>query len=255
VAANHEVLAGLCGGVSLRDSLLAQLEAMEADEGDPDALARLYELDHVAARLRRNAENLRVLAGHDAGSAADAASPLVDVIRAAMSSIEQYPRIEIGSVTPQAVVGFAVDDLSRLLAELLDNATSHSPPMSKVAVTAHLTEPGGVLLHIEDAGIGPSGALGAVVLVDPRRVEDAFATITYFERSAVPFIAAVNMFEGEVVHELDELREALALGPDVPLTTCDARDPESAAQTLRELVSYTMNIGGSNHISPPEVPA
>lgn len=164
----HEVLAGLCGGVALRDlnlvdSLLAQLEAMEADEGDPDALARLYELDHVAARLRRNAENLRVLAGHDAGSAADASSPLVDVIRAAMSSIEQYPRIEIGSVAPQAVVDFAVDDLSRLLAELLDNATSHSPPMSKVAVTAHLTGQGGVLLHIEDAGIGlPAARLDAL---------------------------------------------------------------------------------------------
>lgn len=100
-----------------------------------------------------------------------------------------------------------------------------------------------------------AGALGAVVLVDPRRVEDTFATITYFERSAVPFIAAVNMFDGELVHELDELREALALGPDVPLMTCDARDPESAAQTLRELVSYTMNVGGSKHSSPPEVPA
>jgi signal transduction histidine kinase len=164
----HEVLAGLCGGVALRDlnlvdSLLAQLEAMESEEGDPDALARLYELDHVAARLRRNAENLRVLAGHDAGSAADAASPLVDVIRAAMSSIEQYHRIEIGSVAPQAVVDFAVDDLSRLLAELLDNATSHSPPMSKVAVTSHLTEQGGVLLHIEDAGIGlPAARLEAL---------------------------------------------------------------------------------------------
>jgi signal recognition particle receptor subunit beta len=100
-----------------------------------------------------------------------------------------------------------------------------------------------------------AGALGAVVLVDPRRIEDAFATITYFERSAVPFVAAVNMFDGEVVHELDELREALALGPDVPLTTCDARDPESAAQTLRELVSYTMNVGGSDQTSPPEIPA
>lgn len=166
--ARHDVLAGLCGGVALRDlnlvdSLLAQLEAMEANEGDPDALARLYQLDHVAARLRRNAENLRVLAGHDAGSAADVASPLVDVIRAAMSSIEQYPRIEIGSVAPQAVVDFAVDDLSRLLAELLDNATSHSPPTSKVATNAHLTEQGGVLLRIEDAGIGlPAARLEAL---------------------------------------------------------------------------------------------
>lgn len=163
-----DVLAGLCGGVALRDlnlvdSLLAQLEDMEANEGDPDALARLYQLDHLAARLRRNAENLRVLAGHDAGSAASVPSPLVDVIRAAMSSIKQYPRIDIGRVAALAVVDFAADDLSRLLAELLDNAASHSPPTSKVAVGAHLTEEGGVLLRIEDAGIGlPADRLEAL---------------------------------------------------------------------------------------------
>lgn len=156
---SHDVLAGMCAGVALRDlnlvdSLLAQLEDMEANEGDPGALARLYQLDHLAARLRRNAENLRVLAGQDAGSAARVASPLVDVVRAAMSSIEQYPRIEIGRVAALAVVDFAAEDLSRLLAELLDNATSHSPPTSKVTVSAHLTEQGSVLLRIEDAGIG-----------------------------------------------------------------------------------------------------
>ncbi len=100
-----------------------------------------------------------------------------------------------------------------------------------------------------------AGALGAVVLVDPRQVADAFATITYFERSDVPFIVAVNLFDGELRHELDEYREALALRPDVPLTTCDARNPESAAQTLQELVSYAMNVGGSDHRAPPEVSA
>lgn len=157
--ASPDVLAGMCAGVALRDlnlvdSLLAQLEDMEANEGDPDALARLYQLDHLAARLRRNAENLRVLAGHEAGGAAEASAPLVDVVRAAMSAIEQYPRVEIGRVAALAVVDFAADDLSRLLAELLDNATSHSPPTSKVTVSAHLTERGSVLLRIEDAGIG-----------------------------------------------------------------------------------------------------
>ncbi|MGB8961195.1 MAG: ATP-binding protein [Pseudonocardiaceae bacterium] len=105
---------------------------------------------------------------------------------------------------------------------------------------------------------GFAGALGAVVLVDPRRVADAFPSISYFENgSDVPFIVAVNMFDGELHHELDELREALALGADVPLMPCDARDPESAARTLQELVSYTMNVGtpnvgGSVHLFPPE---
>lgn len=156
---SRDVLASMCAGVALRDlnlvdSLLAQLEDMEAKESDPDGIARLYQLDHLAARLRRNAENLRVLAGHDAGSSAKVASPFVDVIRAAMSSIEQYPRIEIGHMVALAVVDFAADDLGRLLAELLDNATSHSPPTSKVTVSAHLTEQGSVLLRVEDAGIG-----------------------------------------------------------------------------------------------------
>jgi signal recognition particle receptor subunit beta len=94
------------------------------------------------------------------------------------------------------------------------------------------------------------------VLVDARRVEDAFATISYFETASdVPFIVAVNMFDGELLHELDEVREALALSPDVPLTTCDAHDPGSTAQALQELVSYTMHVGVSDHTSPPKPPA
>jgi hypothetical protein len=156
-SASHDVLADMSANVALRDlnlvdSLLAHLEDMEANESDPDALARLYQLDHLAARLRRNAENLRVLAGRDAGSTRGAASPLVDVIRAAMSSIEHYRRIEIGRAAALAVVDVVAEDLGRLLAELLDNATAYSPPMSKVTVSAHLTEQGSMLVRIEDLG-------------------------------------------------------------------------------------------------------
>ncbi|MGH3843429.1 MAG: sensor histidine kinase [Pseudonocardiaceae bacterium] len=107
---------------------------------------------YLAARLRRNAENLRVLAGRDAGSTRGVAWPLVDVVRAAMSSIEHYRRIEIAPTAALAVVDLAADDLGRLLAELLDNATRYSPPMSKVTVGAHLTEAGSMLVRIEDAG-------------------------------------------------------------------------------------------------------
>jgi signal recognition particle receptor subunit beta len=87
------------------------------------------------------------------------------------------------------------------------------------------------------------GALGAVVLVDTRRLQESFAAINYFENdSDVPFIVAVNMFDGRLEHDLDEVRDALALAPDIPLTTCDARDPGSTAKTLQELVSYTMEL-------------
>lgn len=87
------------------------------------------------------------------------------------------------------------------------------------------------------------GALGAVVLVDTRRIEESFAAINYFEHdSEVPFIVAVNLFDGRLTHELEEVREALALGPDVPLIACDARDSMSTVDTLRTLVTHTMQL-------------
>lgn len=157
--ASGETLAAICANVALRDlnlvdSLLSQLEEMEAKEEDTERLAELYSLDHLATRLRRNAENLRVLAGRDASDSAPETSSLVDVVRAAMSSIDHYSRVTIGRVISLGVVGFAAEDLSRLLAELLDNATKSSPPNAPVRVSAHLTEQGSVLLRIEDEGIG-----------------------------------------------------------------------------------------------------
>jgi signal transduction histidine kinase len=146
--------------LDLIDSLLTRLEQLEATERDPDTLATLYGLDHLATRLRRNAETLRVLADNDVDNAndqtADDTTPLLDAIRAATSSIEHYPRVSIIRVAPLSVVGSAGDDVSRLLAELLDNATTHSPPTSTVAVSAHLTEKGSVLVRVEDDGAGLS---------------------------------------------------------------------------------------------------
>ncbi|SDP90342.1 hypothetical protein SAMN04487905_112127 [Actinopolyspora xinjiangensis] len=87
------------------------------------------------------------------------------------------------------------------------------------------------------------GALGAVVLVDTRRIEESFAAINYFEHdSEIPFVVAVNLFDGKLTHELEEIREALAVGPDVPLITCDARDSVSTVDALRALVTHTMRL-------------
>jgi two-component sensor histidine kinase len=159
LAAADDTLAAVCANVALRDlnlvdSLLSQLEEMEAKEEDTDRLASLYSLDHLATRLRRNAENLRVLAGRDATDGASGTTSLVDVVRGGMSSIDQYSRVTIGRVVSLGVVGFAAEDLGRLLAELLDNATKSSAPSTPVRVSAHLTEQGSVLMRIEDEGIG-----------------------------------------------------------------------------------------------------
>ncbi|MFI6157867.1 nitrate- and nitrite sensing domain-containing protein [Kitasatospora sp. NPDC051170] len=134
-------------------SLISELESREAD---PDQLANLFKLDHLATRMRRNGENLLVLAGEDPGRRWTRPVPLVDVLRAAASEVEQYERIELASVPSAEVAGRVVNDLVHLLAELLENATSFSSPQTRVRVTGHALPDGRVLVEIHDTGIGLS---------------------------------------------------------------------------------------------------
>ncbi|HWM38954.1 MAG TPA: ATP-binding protein, partial [Streptomyces sp.] len=125
-------------------------------EADPDQLSSLFKLDHLATRMRRNGENLLVLAGEEPGRRWTRPVPLVDVLRAAASEVEQYERIELNSVPATEVAGRVVNDLVHLLAELLENATSFSSPQTKVKVTGHALPDGRVLVEIHDTGIGLS---------------------------------------------------------------------------------------------------
>ncbi|AUG79814.1 hypothetical protein CFP65_5103 [Kitasatospora sp. MMS16-BH015] len=134
-------------------SLISELESREAD---PDQLANLFKLDHLATRMRRNGENLLVLAGEDPGRRWTRPVPLVDVLRAAASEVEQYERIELAAVPSAEVAGRVVNDLVHLLAELLENATSFSSPQTRVRVTGHALPDGRVLVEIHDTGIGLS---------------------------------------------------------------------------------------------------
>lgn len=84
------------------------------------------------------------------------------------------------------------------------------------------------------------GAIGAVVLVDTRRLEDCFGPIDFFEARNLPFVVAVNAFDGIVQHRPEEVREALSLGPEVPVLVCDARQRESAKQTLIAVVEHAL---------------
>jgi signal transduction histidine kinase len=134
-------------------SLISELESREAD---PDQLSSLFKLDHLATRMRRNGENLLVLAGEEPGRRWTRPVPLVDVLRAAASEVEQYERIELAAVPATEVAGRVVNDLVHLLAELLENATSFSSPQTKVKVTGHALPDGRVLIEIHDTGIGLS---------------------------------------------------------------------------------------------------
>ncbi|HET6856908.1 MAG TPA: nitrate- and nitrite sensing domain-containing protein [Streptomyces sp.] len=134
---------------------LGVIEGMEEREQDPERLSTLFKLDHMATVMRRHGENLLVLAGTEQGPGHAGPVPLVDVLRAAVSEIERYERVAIQSLPPHShVAGFAANDLSHLLAELLENATSFSPPDSKVEFSGWLLENGEVMLSVQDEGIG-----------------------------------------------------------------------------------------------------
>ncbi len=94
-----------------------------------------------------------------------------------------------------------------------------------------------------------SGALGAVVLVDTRRLEDCFAAVDYFERRSIPFVVAVNCFEGAARHPAEDVRRALDLDPDVPVVLCDARERESVKEVLVAVVGHAMTYAAGREPS------
>ncbi|MFI6120324.1 nitrate- and nitrite sensing domain-containing protein [Streptomyces sp. NPDC051064] len=143
--------------LGLVERQLGVIEGMEEREQDPERLATLFKLDHMATVMRRHSENMLVLAGTDHNQGHTGPIPLVDVLRAAVSEIERYERVTIQSLPPHAqIAGFAADDLSHLVAELLENATSFSPPDSHVELSGWLLETGEVMLSVQDEGIGMS---------------------------------------------------------------------------------------------------
>jgi signal transduction histidine kinase len=130
------------------------IDDLEQGEQDSERLGSLFRLDHLATRMRRNSENLLVLAGHEASQRWSQPVTLVDVLRAAVSEIEQYERISLNVQPGISVRGQVVNDVVHLLAELLENATSFSSAESQVSVAGHLLNSGGVLLDVTDQGVG-----------------------------------------------------------------------------------------------------
>ncbi|HEY0716416.1 MAG TPA: sensor histidine kinase, partial [Streptosporangiaceae bacterium] len=164
----EDLLFRVLGGLALRDltlveSLLQVVEKLESSEEDPGQLELLFRVDHLATRMRRNSENLLVLAGHDMQVRDLEPVPLLDVARAAVSEITDYGRAQITALPNVRIAGVAADDLSHILAELLENATSKSPESAPVVVRAERTGDGTMVVSVEDSGIGiPADQLAGI---------------------------------------------------------------------------------------------
>jgi hypothetical protein len=132
------------------------IDVMEQSEDDSDQLAKLFSMDHLVTRMRRNSENLLVLAGEEPVRKWTDSVPLADVARAAASEIEQYSRVALAVQPGIMISGQAAADVVHLLAELIENATLFSPQSTQVRVTVMEISSGGVLVEVRDDGVGVS---------------------------------------------------------------------------------------------------
>ncbi len=134
---------------------ISHLDVMERKAAEPEALEDLFRIDHLATRMRRNAENLVILGGGQPGRKWHRPIPLIDVLRSASSEVEQYDRVRVLPFPEMMLAGSVVSDVVHLAAELIDNAAAFSPPHTRVQVTGQSVAKG-FAVEIEDRGLGMS---------------------------------------------------------------------------------------------------
>lgn len=139
---------------TLVERQLRLIDGLEQSEQDADRLSDLFQLDHLATRMRRNNENLLVLSGQDNTRKWAQPVPLVDVLRGAVSEVEQYERVNVRAPSHISVLGRPVNDVIHLVAELVENATAFSPHDTEVQISAKILDNGAVQVDVTDSGIG-----------------------------------------------------------------------------------------------------
>ena len=139
---------------SLIERLARMIDSLEQNEADPSRLSNLFSMDHLVTRMRRNSENLLLLAGHETARKWSEPVALTDVVRAATSEIEQYGRVAMKIQPGISVTGPAVSDVVHLLAEIIENATIFSPKDTPVQISGEEIPSGGVLIEVSDGGVG-----------------------------------------------------------------------------------------------------
>jgi signal transduction histidine kinase len=215
-------------GQTLIQRQIHLIDEFGRDEVDPEALSRLFALDHLAARMRRNEENLLVLAGGEPGRWITRPVAMIDLIRAAAQEIDEYRRVEIQAMPAVAISAHVAGDAIHLLAEIFENATSFSPPDTTVRVSAS-RHGVGVSVTVVDGGIGmPPTRLAEV---NDRLARPSALTSTLVGTMGLLVVARLALRHGIRVH-LDSVpaggTTATVLLPErlmMPITAYDQLQP------------------------------
>ncbi|MCD9875421.1 sensor histidine kinase [Streptomyces guryensis] len=177
---------------------LSLITRLEQQELDPDALGELFELDHLATRMRRNAENLLVLAGQNPPRPTAAPADALEVVQSAVAEVEQYRRVLIATVEPVRVRGHAVADVAHLLAELIENGLNFSPPTEPVEVHGwYDTDDDTYSFAVVDHGVGMSEA-------DKERAGAHFSDSGEEALLATPTRFLGHLVVGRIAHRLGQ---------------------------------------------------
>ncbi|SCL29393.1 HAMP domain-containing protein [Micromonospora nigra] len=259
---------------------LSVLTDMERAEEDADALEKLFDVDHLATRMRRNAENLIVLTGANTPRQWKRDVPMLDVVRGAVAEVEDYTRVTVAPMPDVRLAGRAVADATHLVAELIENALSFSPPNTPVQVTGQVVA-NGFAIEIEDRGLGmpaedmatantrlaapgefrlsDSSRLGLFVV---GRLATRLAVRVHLKESAYGGTTAVVLIPAELLGEApaEPLPVAALRGPDAqtqPLAVVAARpaptvDGQRATPGVRE--ARPVADGGESAASVDDVP-
>jgi K+-sensing histidine kinase KdpD len=234
---------------------LELLDVAEAKQSDPEHLELLFQLDHLATRARRNAENLLILGGGQPGRKWRRPAALEDIVRSAASETEHFARVTTIRLPDVQVQGGVVGDLIHLLAELVDNATAFSPPDSAVTVRGNLVGKG-VVVEVEDQGLGMEFAERErlnetlrhpsnfqVMALAGQRHLGLFVVGQLAQRHGIVVSLVESAYGGingaDIYHE-EEVRYALDIGGHVPVQHCDARERNSSKQVLARLLEYLL---------------
>ncbi|GGS94523.1 nitrate- and nitrite sensing domain-containing protein [Nonomuraea spiralis] len=227
---------------TLVERQISLIDGLEKGEQDGGRLADLFKLDHLATRMRRNSENLLVLAGHEATRRRSQPAKLVDVVRAALSEVEGYERVQVKVHRATSVQGSAANDLVHLVAELVENAIQFSPSNSQVLVSSSLIEGGGALLSVSDSGISMTEE--ELAEANRRLAEPPVVDVSVSRRMGLFVVGRLALRHG--------IRVQLRKGEGAGLIAMVLLPPTLIADGMQQPLPQRPAFGGGTVTPPPQ---
>ncbi|MGP3920795.1 nitrate- and nitrite sensing domain-containing protein [Nonomuraea sp. 10N515B] len=214
---------------TLVERQITLIDGLEQGEQDEQRLGNLFKLDHLATRMRRNSENLLVLAGQEPPRRWSQPVKLVDVARASLSEVENYDRVVLEVPEGISIAGQAVNDVIHLLAELIENALSFSPREARVPVSGSRIDGGGIMLAISDSGIGMTAE--ELVQANERLIDAPTVDVSVSRRMGLFVVARLAHRHGIRVQLRPHGSGGLTAMVLIPESLLGAQTPATAGST------------------------